>query len=226
MSLADYLVKKTVWALGGDGWAYDIGYGGLDHVLASGEDINIMILDTEVYSNTGGQMSKSTPLAAIAQFAAGGKRTPKKSIGAIMTTYGNVYVAQIAFGANQAQAVRALVEAEAYKGPSLVVAYATCIAQGIDMARGVDEQKKAVSCGHWPLFRFNPDLEAAGKLPFIIDSQEPTISFEEYAYKENRYKALKMSNPELAAELMKQAEADVKRRWKYLKHLAKWTPGE
>jgi len=225
-SLADYLVKKTVWAIGGDGWAYDIGYGGLDHVLASGEDINIMILDTEVYSNTGGQMSKSTPLAAIAQFAAGGKRTPKKSIGAIMTTYGNVYVAQIAFGANQAQAVRALAEAEAYKGPSLVVAYATCIAQGIDMSKGVDEQKKAVSCGHWPLFRFNPDLETEGKPPFVIDSQEPTISFEEYAYKENRYRALKMSNPELAAELMKQAEANVKRRWKYLKHLAKWTPGE
>lgn len=225
-SLADYLVKKTVWAIGGDGWAYDIGYGGLDHVLASGEDINVMILDTEVYSNTGGQMSKSTPLAAIAQFAAGGKRTPKKSIGAIMTTYGNVYVAQVAFGANQAQAVRALAEAEAYKGPSLVVAYATCIAQGIDMSRGVDEQKKAVSCGHWPLFRFNPDLEATGKPPFIIDSQEPTISFEEYAYKENRYRALKMSNPELAAELMKQAESNVKRRWKYLKHLAKWTPGE
>ncbi len=225
-SLADYLVKKTVWAIGGDGWAYDIGYGGLDHVLASGEDINIMILDTEVYSNTGGQMSKSTPLAAMAQFAAGGKRTPKKSIGAIMTTYGNVYVAQIAFGANQAQSVRAMVEAEAYKGPSLVVAYATCIAQGIDMGRGVDEQKRAVSCGHWPLFRFNPDLEAEGKPPFIIDSQEPTISFEEYAYKENRYRALKMSKPDLAAELMKQAEANVKRRWKYLKHLAKWTPGE
>jgi pyruvate-ferredoxin/flavodoxin oxidoreductase len=226
LSLADYLVRKTVWAIGGDGWAYDIGYGGLDHVLASGEDINIMILDTEVYSNTGGQMSKSTPLAATAQFAAGGKRTPKKSIGAIMTTYGNVYVAQIAFGANQAQAVRALSEAEAYKGPSLVVAYATCIAQGIDMGRGVEEQKKAVSCGHWPLFRFNPNLEAEGKPPFVIDSQEPTISFEEYAYKENRYRALRMSNPDLAAELMKQAEANVKRRWKYLKHLAKWTPGE
>ena len=225
-SLADYLMKNTIWAIGGDGGAYDIGYGGLDHVLASGEDINIMILDTEVYSNTGGQMSKSTPLAAMAQFAAGGKRTPKKSIGAIMTTYGNVYVAQIAFGANQAQAVRALAEAEAYKGPSLVIAYSTCIAQGIDMGKGVDEQKKAVSCGHWPLFRFNPDLETEGKPPFIIDSQEPTISFEEYAYKENRYRALKMSDPDLAAGLMKQAEANVKRRWKYLKHLAKWTPGE
>jgi len=226
LSIADYLVKKSVWSIGGDGWAYDIGYGGLDHVLASGENVNIMILDTEVYSNTGGQMSKSTPLGAIAQFAAGGKRTPKKSIGAIMTTYGNIYVAQIAFGANPAQAVKAIAEAEAYDGPSLVIAYATCIAQGIDMAKGIEEQKKAVSCGHWPLFRYNPDLEAQGKPPLVIDSKEPTISFEEYAYKENRYKALRQAKPDLAAELMKQAEANVQRRWKYLKHLAKWTPGE
>jgi pyruvate-ferredoxin/flavodoxin oxidoreductase len=225
-SLADYLVKKTVWAIGGDGWSYDIGYGGLDHVLASGENMNIMILDTEVYSNTGGQMSKSTPLAAQAQFAAGGKRTPKKSIGAIMTTYGNVYVAQIAFGANQVQAVKALLEAEAYNGPSLVVAYATCIAQGIDMSKGIDEQKKAVACGHWPLFRYNPELESQGKSPLVIDSKEPTISFEEYAYKENRYRALRQSSPELAAVLMKEAEANVKRRWEYLKHLAKWKAAE
>ncbi len=222
LSLADYLVEKSVWAVGGDGWAYDIGYGGVDHVLASGENVNIMILDTEVYSNTGGQMSKSTPLAATAQFAAGGKRTPKKSIGAIMTTYGNVYVAQIAFGANQAQAVKALVEAESYDGPSLVVAYSTCIAQGIDMSKGVEEQKRAVACGHWPLFRYNPRLEAEGKPPLVIDSKEPTISFEEYAYNENRYRALRQSNPELAAELMKQAEENVKRRWKYLKHLSQW----
>jgi pyruvate-ferredoxin/flavodoxin oxidoreductase len=222
LSLADYLVKKSIWALGGDGWAYDIGYGGLDHVLASGENVNIMILDTEVYSNTGGQMSKSTPLAAMAQFAAGGKRTPKKSIGAIMTTYGNVYVAQIAFGANPAQAVKAIAEAESYNGPSLVISYATCIAQGIDMSKGIDEQKKAVACGHWPLFRYNPELEAQGKPPLVIDSREPTISFEEYAYKENRYRALRQSKPDLAAELMKQAEANVQRRWKYLKHLAKW----
>jgi pyruvate-ferredoxin/flavodoxin oxidoreductase len=222
LSLADYLVKKSIWALGGDGWAYDIGYGGLDHVLASGENVNVMILDTEVYSNTGGQMSKSTPLAAMAQFAAGGKRTPKKSIGAIMTTYGNVYVAQIAFGANPAQAVKAIAEAEAYDGPSLIISYATCIAQGIDMSKGIEEQKKAVACGHWPLFRYNPELEAQGKPPLVIDSKEPTISFEEYAYKENRYRALRQSRPELAAELMKQAEANVQRRWKYLKHLAKW----
>lgn len=226
LSLADYLVRKSVWAIGGDGWAYDIGYGGLDHVLASGEDIKILVLDTEVYSNTGGQMSKATPLAAVAQFAAGGKRTPKKGIGAIMATYGNIYVAQIAFGANQAQTVKALLEAEAYKGPSLVVAYATCIAQGIDMSKGVEEQKKAVACGHWPLFRYNPELALHGKPPLIIDSREPEISFEEYAYKENRYRSLRQSNPELAAELMKQAEANVKTRWQYLKHLGAWVPGE
>jgi pyruvate-ferredoxin/flavodoxin oxidoreductase len=171
-------------------------------------------------------MSKATPLAAVAQFAAGGKRTPKKDLAAIMTTYGNVYVAQIAFGANQAQTVKALLEAEAYKGPSLVVAYATCIAQGIDMSKGVEEQKKAVACGHWPLFRYNPDMALQGKPPLIIDSREPEISFEEYAYKENRYRSLRQSNPELAAGLMKQAEENVRKRWKYLKHLAAWAPGE
>lgn len=226
LSLADYLVKKSVWSIGGDGWAYDIGYGGVDHVLASGENINILILDTEVYSNTGGQMSKATPLAAQAEFAAAGKRTPKKSIGMIMSTYGNIYVAQIAFGANPVQTVKAFQEAEAYKGPSLIVAYSTCIAQGIDMSKGVDEQKRAVACGHWPLYRFNPELEAQGKNPMIIDSSEPTISFAEYAYNETRYRALRQAQPDLAARLMVLADADVKRRWKYLKHLAKWSPVE
>jgi pyruvate-ferredoxin/flavodoxin oxidoreductase len=224
LSIADYLVKKSVWAMGGDGWAYDIGYGGLDQTLASGKNINILILDTEVYSNTGGQMSKSTPLAATAQFAAGGKRTPKKNIGLIMATYGNVYVAQVAFGANPSQTVKAFSEAEAYNGPSLIIAYSTCIAQGIDMEKGIDEQKRAVACGHWPLYRYNPELEAQGKSPLSIDSKEPTISFEEYAYNENRYRALKAINSQLAAELMKLAEADVKRRWKYLKHMATWSP--
>lgn len=224
-SLADYLVRKSVWAVGGDGWAYDIGYGGLDHVLASGENINVLILDTEVYSNTGGQMSKSTPLSAMAQFAAGGKRTPKKNIGLIMATYGSVYVAQIAFGANPQQAVKSFLEAEANEGPSLIVAYSTCIAQGFDMSKGIEEQKKAVACGHWPLYRFNPALEREGESPLVIDSKEPSIPFEEYAYGENRYRSLKMSKPELAAELMKQAEADVKRRWQYLNHMAAWKPG-
>ncbi|MCL4477288.1 MAG: pyruvate:ferredoxin (flavodoxin) oxidoreductase [Nitrospirae bacterium] len=226
LSITDYLVRKSVWALGGDGWAYDIGYGGVDHVLASGRNINILVLDTEVYSNTGGQMSKSTPLAATAQFAAGGKRTPKKNMGMIMTTYGNVYVAQVAFGANPSQTVKAFIEAEAYDGPSLILAYSTCIAQGIDMEKGIDEQKRAVACGHWPLYRYNPEIEAQGKSPLTIDSKEPTISLEEYAYNENRYRALRSGNAELAATLMKQAEADVKRRWKYLKHMAKWSPEE
>ncbi|MBZ0154841.1 MAG: pyruvate:ferredoxin (flavodoxin) oxidoreductase [Alphaproteobacteria bacterium] len=222
--LADYLVKKSVWAIGGDGWAYDIGYGGVDHVLSSGLDINLLVLDSEVYSNTGGQTSKATPMPAVAQFAAGGKRTPKKSIGMIMSTYGTIYIAQIAFGASPAQAVKALIEAEAYHGPSLVIAYSTCIAQGIDMSKGVEAQKRAVACGHWPLYRFNPDLEKQGKNPLIIDSGEPTLSFEEYASHENRYRMLRMINEELAAELMKKAEADVQRRWKYLRHLAEWNP--
>ena len=226
LSLADYLVKKSVWCVGGDGWAYDIGYGGLDHVLASGENINLLILDTEVYSNTGGQMSKATPLAAQAEFAAAGKRTPKKSIGMIMSTYGSIYIAQVAFGANPVQTLKAFQEAEAYEGPSLIVAYSTCIAQGIDMSRGVDEQKRAVACGHWPLYRYNPQLEAQGKNPLIIDSTEPTISFAEYAYNETRYRALRQANPELSARLMELADRDVKRRWRYLKHLAKWSPAE
>jgi pyruvate-ferredoxin/flavodoxin oxidoreductase len=226
LSLSDYLVKKSVWAVGGDGWAYDIGYGGLDQVMASGENINVLVLDTEVYSNTGGQMSKSTPLAAIAQFAAGGKRTPKKSLGLIVATYGNVYVAQIAFGASPAQAVKALAEAEAHDGPSIVIAYSTCVAHGINMTKGIEEQKKAVACGHWPLYRYNPLLEKEGKSPLIIDSKEPSIPVEEYAYGENRYRALKAKSPELAAELMKQLDADVKRRWKYLNHLASWVPAE
>src|SRR3990172_11892653 len=155
---------------------------------------------------------------------AGGKRTPKKSLGMIMATYGNIYVAQAAFGANPAQTVKAFAEAEAYNGPSLVIAYSTCIAQGIDMSKGVEEQKRAVACGHWPLWRFNPALEKEGKSPFIIDSGEPTITFAEYAYRENRYRALRAADPELAAELMKLAEKDVKRRWQYLKHMAKWSP--
>mgnify|MGYP001568108577 FL=1 len=224
LSQADYIVKKSVWAVGGDGWAYDIGYGGVDQVLASGENINLLILDTEVYSNTGGQMSKSTPLGAIAQFAAGGKRTPKKNIGLIMSMYGNVYVAQIAYGANQSQTIKAFQEAQAYNGPSLIIAYSQCVAHGIDMSRGPEQQKKAVACGHWPLFRYNPDLEKQGKAPMIVDSQEPTIPFEEYAYNENRYRSLKAARPELAAELMKQANAIAKRKYSYLKHLASWTP--
>jgi pyruvate-ferredoxin/flavodoxin oxidoreductase len=154
--VADYLVKKSVWIIGGDGWAYDIGYGGVDHVLASGKNVNILVMDTEVYSNTGGQMSKSTPRAAVAQFAAGGKPTPKKDMGLIFSTFGTVYVARIALGANPQQAIKAIQEAEAYDGPSLIIAYAHCINHGINMAMGLEQQKKAVECGHWSLFRYNP----------------------------------------------------------------------
>ena len=224
LTLADYLVKKVVWAIGGDGWAYDIGYGGLDHVLASREDVNILVLDTEVYSNTGGQMSKSTPLGATAEFSAAGKMTPKKNLGLMMTAYGYVYVAQVVFGANPGQTLRALLEAEAYKGPSLVVAYATCIAQGFDMGKGIAEMRKAVASGHWPLFRYNPDMVKEGKNPLIIDSQEPSLPFKEYAYGENRYRSLRQSNPELAARLMDRAQEAINRRWSYLKHLEAWTP--
>ena len=225
LSLADYLVVKSVWGVGGDGWAYDIGYGGLDQVLASGENINLLVLDTEVYSNTGGQMSKATPLGATAQFAAGGKRTPKKNLALIMATYGNVYVAQIAFAANLQQTVRALAEAEAYPGPSLVIGYAHCISHGFDMSLGLDQMRRAVACGHWPLFRYNPALEREGKSPLVIDSKAPTISLAEYAGRENRYRSLRAKDPALAERLMAEAEAGVHRRWDYLQHLARWQPG-
>ncbi len=220
LSLVDYLTPKSVWAVGGDGWAYDIGYGGVDQVLASGKNINVLVLDTEVYSNTGGQMSKSTPMGAVAKFAAGGKMTPKKYIGMIMATYGNIYVAQIAFGANPTQAVRAFLEAEAYNGPSLVVAYSTCTGHGIDMSKGIECQKKAVACGHWPLYRYNPDLRTQGKNPLVIDSKEPSLPVAEYIYGENRYRMLRTANPDLAARLLRRTEEDVKRRWEFLKHVA------
>ena len=217
LPVADYLVKKSVWIVGGDGWAYDIGYGGLDHVLASGENVNVLLLDTEVYSNTGGQMSKSTPRAATAQFAAGGKKMAKKDIGMIFSTYGNVYIAKIALGANPNQTVKAIAEAEAYDGPSLIIAYSHCINHGINMASGLEQQKKAVQCGHWPLYRYNPELEDAGKNPLAIDSKEPTIPFADYALGENRYRMLQRLNPEEADSLMAQAEKDALKSWKFLK---------
>lgn len=220
LELADYLVRKSVWAMGGDGWAYDIGYGGLDHVLASGANINVLILDTEVYSNTGGQMSKSTPRAAVAKFAAAGKPGPKKDMGLLAMTYGNIYVAKVAMGANTNQTVKAFMEAEAYPGPSLIIAYAHCIAHGIDMTNGLNEQKKAVGCGHWPLFRFDPRLSEQGKNPLQLDSKTPTGDFEEYIYGENRYRALKQSKPEVAAKLLKLAKSDVKRKFALMEQLA------
>ncbi len=218
---ADYLVKKSVWIIGGDGWAYDIGYGGLDHVLASGKNVNVLVMDTEVYSNTGGQMSKSTPRAAVAQFAAGGKDAPKKNMGLIFSTFGTVYVARISIGANPQQAIKAIQEAEAYDGPSLIIAYAHCINHGINMALGLEQQKKAVECGHWSLFRYNPMLEAEGKNPMVIDSKEPTITFAEYALSENRYRMLKLANPEHADALMAASQKDVDKSWKLLKGWAK-----
>ena len=221
LTVADYLVRKSVWALGGDGWAYDIGYGGVDHVLASGANVNVLVLDTEVYSNTGGQMSKSTPRAAVAKFAAAGKPAPKKDMGLLAMTYGNIYVAKIAIGANPAQAVKAIVEAESYPGPSLILAYAHCIAHGINMTTGTDEQKKAVACGHWPLYRFDPRLTGTGKNPLQLDSKAPTMTFEEYAYGENRYRSLKQSQPEAAAKLMTLANGDAASRYVLMEQLAK-----
>jgi pyruvate-ferredoxin/flavodoxin oxidoreductase len=214
---ADYLVKKSCWIFGGDGWAYDIGYGGLDHVLASGENVNVLVLDTEVYSNTGGQMSKATPRAAVAQFAAGGKKMPKKDMGMIFSTYGNVYVARVALGADPQQLVKAVNEAEAYDGPSIIIAYAHCINHGLNLAFGMEQQKKAVACGDWPLYRYNPELEEADKNPLIIDSKEPTITFADYALNENRYRMLKMSNPEHCDALMAASQKDVDKAWKFLK---------
>jgi pyruvate-ferredoxin/flavodoxin oxidoreductase len=221
VSLADMLVKKSVWIMGGDGWAYDIGYGGLDHVLASGKNVNILVLDTEVYSNTGGQMSKATPRSAVAKFAAAGKPTGKKDLGRIAMQYGNVYVAQIAMGFNDAQTVRAFMEAEAYDGPSLIIAYSHCIAHGINMTKGMTNQKMAVECGHWPVYRFDPRLAAEGKNPLKLDSKTPKIKFEEYAYTETRYKMLTKSHPQQAKDLMKLAQQDVNDRWKALEELAK-----
>ncbi len=217
LSLADYLVKKSVWIMGGDGWAYDIGYGGLDHVIASGKNVNILVLDTEVYSNTGGQMSKSTGLGAVAKFAASGKPTPKKDLAMMAVNYGNVYVAKVAMGANDIQTLRAFLEAEAYEGPSLIIAYSHCIAHGINMTKAIENQKAAVDSGYWQLFRYNPELKMEGKNPFKLDTGDPKIKFEEYAYKETRYKMLTKSEPEHAKKLLELAQKDVDLRWKLYK---------
>jgi pyruvate-ferredoxin/flavodoxin oxidoreductase len=219
-AVVDMLVRKSVWIVGGDGWAYDIGYGGLDHVLASGRNVNVIVLDTEVYSNTGGQASKSTPRAAVAKFAANGKNLPKKDLGMIAMAYGYVYVARIAMGANDQQTLRALLEADAYDGPSLVIAYSHCIAHGIDMRKGLDQQRLAVQSGIWPLYRYNPTLIDQGKNPLIIDSKEPTVSVEEYAYNETRYRMLVQSDEHRAEALMKQARSDVEKRWEMYKNMA------
>ncbi len=220
LEIADMLVKKSVWIVGGDGWAYDIGYGGLDHVLASGRNVNVLVLDTEVYSNTGGQCSKATPRGAIAKFAAGGKPMGKKDLGLISMTYGNIYVATCAMGANDQQTVKAFIEAEAYDGPSLIIAYSHCIAHGINMRTGFDTQKAAVQSGHFPLYRYNPDLAAEGKNPLQLDSKKPTLAYEDYAYKQNRFKMLTKIKPEQAKKLLALGKQDVARRWGMYEQLA------
>ncbi|MBK9106098.1 MAG: pyruvate:ferredoxin (flavodoxin) oxidoreductase [Saprospiraceae bacterium] len=214
LSIADFLVHRAVWLIGGDGWAYDIGSGGLDHALATGRNINVLVLDTEVYSNTGGQMSKATPTAATAKFAAAGKRVGKKDLALQAISYGNVYVAQIAMGANPQQTLLAMREAEAYDGPSLILAYSHCIAHGIDMTKGMEQQANAVASGYWPLLRYNPMLRKAGRNPFVLDSPRPTISLKDYAYKELRYKVLTITNPEEANRLIAMAQEIVDLRWK------------
>ncbi|HUX09658.1 MAG TPA: pyruvate:ferredoxin (flavodoxin) oxidoreductase [Terriglobia bacterium] len=220
MNVADFLVKKDVWILGGDGWAYDIGYGGLDHVLASGKNINVLVMDTEVYSNTGGQMSKATPRAAVAKFAAGGKETRKKDLAMMAMTYGNVYVANVAMGGNDTHTVKAFLEAEAYEGPSLIIAYSHCIAHGYDLAFGLEQQKAAVLSGYWPLFRYNPALAKEGKNPLHLDSRPPSIPLEKYVYNEARYTMLVKSRPEVAKQALKLAEEDVRARWELYEKLA------
>lgn len=221
LSLADKLVKKVVWIVGGDGWAYDIGFGGLDHVLASGRNVNILVMDTEVYSNTGGQSSKATPLAAVAKFAAGGKPTPKKDLGMIAMSYGNIYVAHVAMGASDRQTIQAFLEAEAYAGPSLIIAYSHCIAHGINMAKGMEQQVLAAQSGYWPLYRYDPRLKTQGKNPLQLDSKAPQIPFKDYAYNENRYRVLMQSDPAAAEHLMQEAQAAVQERWQVYEQMAK-----
>jgi len=220
LAVADMLVKKSVWIMGGDGWGYDIGYGGLDHVLATGRDVNVLLLDTEVYSNTGGQMSKSTPRGAVAKFAAGGKQSAKKDLGMMAITYGTVYVARVAMGAKDEHTLRAFLEAEAYPGASLIIAYSHCIAHGIDMTTGMQNQKAAVESGQWLLYRYNPERAKTGENPLQLDSGAPKLPLGRYMYMENRFKMLTKSNPEDAKQLLKEAQDDVNVRWRLYQHLA------
>jgi pyruvate-ferredoxin/flavodoxin oxidoreductase len=219
-SLSGDLVRKGVWIVGGDGWAYDIGFGGLDQVLSSGRNVNILVLDTEVYSNTGGQASKSTPRGAVAKFAAAGKGTGKKDLGAIARSYGNVFVAQISMGANDAQTIKALLEADAWPGPSLIIAYATCIAHGIDMSKSMSHQKDAVKSGYWPLYRYSPVVTDDEGTPFKLDSTKPTIPIKEFVAGETRFAILERTNPDKAAELSELMQADADEKWRYYEQLA------
>jgi pyruvate-ferredoxin/flavodoxin oxidoreductase len=214
LAIVDTLVRKSVWILGGDGWAYDIGFGGLDHVLGSGKNVNVLVLDTEVYSNTGGQMSKATPRGAVAKFAASGKPNSKKDLAMEAVSYGSVYVARVALGGNDSHVAKAFQEAEAHDGPSIIIAYSSCIAHGYDLVHGLEQQKLAVQSGYWPLMRYNPDLRESGKNPFQLDSKAPAIRLKEYTYREARYTMLVRSNPELAAKLLEEAQDDVERQWR------------
>ena len=226
LSIVDHLVRRSVWLVGGDGWAYDIGSGGLDHVLASGRNVNVLVLDTEVYSNTGGQMSKATPLAASARFASAGKRIGKKDLALQAIAYGNVYVAQVAMGANPQQTLLAMREAEEYQGPSLILAYSHCIAHGFDLAKGLQQQNLAAASGYWPLIRYNPALRAAGIKPFVLDSPRPSIPLKDYAYNEMRYRILTKTHPEQAEKLMQSAQESIELRWQTYEHMAKQEPAK
>ena len=214
LAIADALVRKSVWILGGDGWAFDIGFGGLDHVLGSGKNVNVLVLDTEVYSNTGGQASKATPRGAVAKFAASGKQNSRKDLAMEAVSYGSVYVAQVALGGNDSHVVKAFQEAEAHDGPSIIIAYSSCIAHGYDLVHGLEQQKLAVQSGYWPLMRYNPALREEGKNPFQLDSKAPSIRLKEFAYREARYTMLARGNPEMAAELLTEAQDDVERQWR------------
>ncbi len=220
VSVVDHLVRRSVWIVGGDGWAYDIGSSGLDHVLASGRDVNVLVLDTEVYSNTGGQMSKATPLGAVAKFAAAGKPVAKKDLALQAISYGNVYVARVAMGANPQQTLLALREAEAYPGPSLVLAYSHCIAHGINMQHGLRQQDLAVASGHWPLIRYNPALRQADKNPFVLDSPRPTVKLKDYALNELRYKMLSRAHPAESEHLLGLAQQVVHQKWDVYEEMA------
>ncbi|MFZ0287243.1 MAG: thiamine pyrophosphate-dependent enzyme, partial [Terriglobales bacterium] len=220
LAVADLLVKKSIWLVGGDGWAYDIGYGGLDHVLASGRNVNVLVLDTEVYSNTGGQASKATPRAAVAKFAASGKPGAKKDLGLIAMSYGNVYVASVAMGAKDEHTLKAFLEAEAYNGPSLIIAYSHCIAHGINMTTAMSNQKAAVDCGQWLLYRYNPERMAQGENPLILDSRTPTRKVDDYMQMEARFKMLTKSKPEEARQLWREAQHDAGARFRLYEYLA------
>ena len=219
-SLADYLVKKSVWIVGGDGWAYDIDFGGIDHIISTGRNVNILVMDTEVYSNTGGQSSKATPKAAVAKYATGGKPAPKKDLGLMAMTYGNVYVASVALGARDEQTLKAFLEAEAFDGPSIIIAYSHCIAHGIDMTTGLQQQKALVDSGRWLLYRYNPVLQSQGKNPLQLDMKAPSESVEKSMYQENRFKMLTKSKPEVAKLLLEQAQMEVNARWEMYQYLA------